>query len=369
MEQQQGEGCVSPPTWVPRASLGFTYRRVLTVSWLARSFFSAAALPGICALLAPELAEAAQAAIMHRNAQSLTKPMLIAMCRHWGYKSNLWVARGTRCARRAEAAPVAPVAADTAEGAMRAACRDVSAVSAFMERLSAKGFTAAQAVGGRKVVELAQADSSAAVFYTRVYNVARFFVESAHRRAREFLSVARDKVAALSWRLHDGDVLDEVAAEFEFVCAACRSHCERKQAAIRRVRRLPFLPEPTIVTLSEMAEVCQAYQELLTSLAGLSAMARRECSDYMLRVVLSSSFNLLMAQITLCILASDKRHQWYLGLVEQHGADPAANSLFSRFTDQISHHFKSVLTLMPMVDDLQHSSPAAAGGAQQLCAQ
>ena len=115
--------------------------------------------------------------------------------------------------------------------------------------------------------------------------------------------------------------------------------------------------------------VCQAYQELLTSLEDLSALARRECSDYMLRVVLSSSFNLLMAQITLCILASDKRQQWYLGLVEQHGTDPAANSLFSRFTDQISHHFKSVLTLMPMVDDLQHSGPAAAGGAQQQCAQ
>ena len=102
--------------------------------------------------------------------------MLIAMCRYWGYKSNLWRTKGNRCAlRAAEAAPVAPVAADTAEGAMRAACCDAGAASAFMERLSAKGFMAAQAMAGRKVLALAQADSSAAAFYTRVF-VVRFLL-------------------------------------------------------------------------------------------------------------------------------------------------------------------------------------------------
>ena len=363
-------GAFPHPLWVPRTRWGFTYRRVLTVSWLARSFFSAAALPGICALLAPELAEAAQAAIMHRNAQSLTKPMLIAMCRHWGYRSTLWRTKGNRCALRvAEAAPVASLVVDTTEGAMRAACRDPGAASALMERLSAKAFTAAQAVGGRKVAELAQADSSAAAFYTRTFNVLGILMQTSCCRLGEFTSLASAKVAALSWRLHNGDVLDDVLDEYVFVCSVMHRHCERKQAAVRRLRMLPFLPEPTKVTLAEIAEGIDAYLELFQQLADLTAMARRESSDDQLRAVLSLVFSFVQTQLALIVLAMNKRYQCYQGLAEQHGSEPAANGLFSRFTDQICHHFKTVLALLPKVDDLHRTNPAAAGGAQQQCAQ
>ena len=185
----------------------------------------------------------------------------------------------------------------------------------------------------------------------------------------EFISLASDKITSLSWRLHDGDVLDEVLDEYVFVCSAMRRHVERKQAAVRRLRILPFLPEPTKVTLAEIAEGLEAYLELFQQLADLTAMARRECSDDRLRAVLSLVFSFVQTQLSLIVLAVDKRHQCYLGLAEQHGSDPAANGLFSRFTDQISHHFKMLMTLLPKVDDLHRTSPAAAGGASQLCAQ
>ena len=313
-----------------------------------------------------------------RNSQNLTKPMLLAMCRHWGYKSNLWVARGSKQrARQAEgspvvalpavaspATPVPPVVADADDGAMRAACQDAGAASALLERLSAKAITAVQLVAGRNVRALAQADTAAAAFYTRTFKVGRFFIERALQWARDFVAAAHEKLVVLAWQLHDGDVLDEVAAEFEHICSVLRRHCDRKQVAIRRVDLLPFLPEPTLVTLSEMNEFMQAYQEFLTGLEGFSSMAQRECSDDTLRVTLASLINLLMTQLSLLLHAFDKRHQFYMAMLDQEPAGPDARvgCLFARFADQFSHHLQPVLTSLPAVGDLQHSSPACAGG-------
>ena len=218
---------------------------VIRVKEWSSSKERAAALPEICALLAPELAGAARTAMTNRNSQNLTKPMLLAMCRHWGYKSNLWVARGSR-ARRAEAPPavsspaVSPATVvDTGDAAMRAACRDAGAANAYLERLSAIGFAAAQSAAGQKVRELAQADTAAAALYTRIFKFGRLFIERALQWARDFLAAAREKLVHLSWHLHDGDVLDEVAAEFEHICSALRRHCEGKQV-VRAARRCVF---------------------------------------------------------------------------------------------------------------------------------
>ena len=129
---------------------------------------------------------------------------------------------------------------------------------------------------------------------------------------------------------------------------------------------LPFLPPPTIVTLSEMSEVLQGYQELLGGLEGLSSMALRSAPDDMVRMILSQGINLAITQVSLCMLASEKREKFYQALQEQKqaldGADPAVGGLFTLFADQF-HRLQPVLMSMPKVaDDLQHSSSGSAGG-------
>jgi len=243
--------------------------------------------------------ETLRGVLLHRKSSGLKKTFMLALCRHWGYKSDVWRVRGNR---------PGPQAVAEVDPALSPAD-----VIVFIDKFTLEYREAFKCFEGQRCRALAMSDSFAAfqfgvvraVLGTRYrQSIATFFSGYKTSFAQALMMVREDPLLTSL-----GDSVHPVAVLMNFL-STVQNKIKVRSVRIARLKTSTLITAAGLVMVSEIECATMASELFCTRTVRLLELVERKSSPADRAQILSSLLQGVICHLTMIELALQRRYAW-----------------------------------------------------------